>query len=139
VKAATEITRHATFGVAVADTALTGIELDQRLNHTYDTDEGRRARSDYITGTVVPRLSTERTALWGEVQTALSAFGEGSSEYDAAWLAWASKDNDIKQRLIDAAETTAENTEALKEFGGTLGFQTGGQNFTDLIGSGLGA
>lgn len=61
----------------------------------------------------------------------------GDDGYDAAWLAWASKDDEITRRTLDAAEAAAENTEALKDFGGTLGFQYGGQPFADLAGMGL--
>ena len=58
--------------------------------------------------------------------------------------AYAEKQNEILQAQLDAQEATAKNTEdtadAIKNLGGTLGFEFGGARLTDaLVQSGIGA
>ena len=124
---------------SLAQTGLQTLELQQRLAGTYDT--GGQARADYIRQSVVPDLQAEQAAIEQQRQEAVR---QGNQQLAAQLAeALAGKGNDILQALLDvkdAAKETADNTDALKSLGGTLGFDFGGARFTDaLVASGVGA
>lgn len=123
----------------MADLGLQRLELEQRLIGTSGSAGGAQGRADYIRQQIIPAIQAEIAALQLQQQVA-----QGQSNADLVRQLNEQifgRQNDILQRQLDAQEQTAENTEALKEFGGSNAFSYRDQLFTDLdvIRSRLGA
>ena len=136
---AAALTDIATSRVQLSQTGLQRVELEQRLAGTYDT--GGRARADYITNQVIPQLQSERDQIRAQ---GVEAMRQNNADLARQLRqAWEEKGNDILQALLDvkdASETTAANTDPLKQLGGQLAFEFGGSRLTDdLLSSGVGA
>lgn len=114
---------------------LAGLELEQRLAGNPDAASARTARADFIKQQIVPALNEELAKLKEQMA---HVDDKGAQE-----VAIQQKQNEILQAQLDAQELTAANTEAMAEalanFSGTLGFEFGGQSFTDAITLGVGA
>ena len=113
--------------VSLAQGGLQGLGLRQQLAGTYDM--GGQARSDYITHNIVP-------AIQAEIET-LRRNGASATDVQQA-------QNDLLQAQLDAQDAikgnTADTADALKNLGGTLGFEFQGARLTDdLLASGVGA
>jgi len=125
---------------SLAQVGLQGIELTQRLAGSYD--KGGQQRADYILSTIVPDLQAEQAGIRAQ---GIEAMRQNNADLARQLTqAYAEKQNEILQAQLDAQEATAQNTEqtadALKNLGGTLGFDFGGARMTDaLIASGIGA
>ncbi len=134
------LTQIQTDRVGLAQAGRQTLELQQRLAGTYDT--GGQARADYITQNVIPALQAEREGL--RLQ-GIEAMRQNNADLARQLRqAWEEKGNDILQAQLDAQEETARNTadtaDALKNLGGTLGFEFQGARLTDdLLASGVGA
>lgn len=134
------LTQIQTDRVGLAQAGRQMLELQQRLAGTYDT--GGQARADYITQNVIPALQAEREGL--RLQ-GIEAMRQNNADLARQLRqAWEEKGNDILQAQLDAQEETARNTadtaDALKNLGGTLGFEFQGARLTDdLLASGVGA
>jgi hypothetical protein len=136
---------------ALSESRLQSLELQQQLHPDvigangelgdyYDTPEAGAARAGFITGSIIPSLEKERRQIRKQIKVAKAA-GKTSLVEDLK-LALNETTNKILQAQLEAQEATAVNTEeaaeTLAEFGGSLSFQFGGQQFTDYIGLGLG-
>jgi hypothetical protein len=123
---------------SMASYGMQELELRQQLGGTYDTPGGALARADYINTTIVPALTAELGPLRDALNAALTP-----EERAAAEEALAQQQIEILQAQLAAQEATQAATEAtaerLQSMGGTLGFEFGGQQFTDLITTGIGA
>jgi hypothetical protein len=141
--AATESAIHVS---TMGDLGLQHLELEQKLAGTFETGGAERAK--FITGTIVPGIEAELEALRGE-QAVAQAQNDQARLRELAELI-AGKDNEKLAALLAAMELTATNTgeaaentektiDALKQFGGTIGFEQRGQAFSDhLLGFGIG-
>lgn len=124
---------------SLAQAGLQTLELQQRLAGSYDT--GGQARAEFIRSQIVPDLQAEQAAIETQRQEAVR---QGNQQLAAQLAeALAGKGNEVLQALLDvkdATETTAENTDPLKQLGGSLAFEFGGARLTDaLYSSGIGA
>ena len=128
-----------TSGSSRADEGLRRLELNQRLIGTSGSAGGAQGRADYIRQQIIPAIQAEIAALDLQRQVAL---GQSNADlFRQLTDQILGRENDILQRQLDAQEQIAENTEALKEFGGSNAFSYRDQLFTDLdvIRSRLGA
>lgn len=127
---------QAGLGTTAAQSGEQRLSLQQQLAGTQGTPGSAAAMSNYITGTLIPALNGELTALQGQ-QSAAQSVGDTVLAGQIA-DAIASKQNDILQAQLDAqtaikdaAQQTALNTSS---YGGQLGVSFGGQIFPDLAG-----
>jgi len=139
-----DIVDRADFGISMASGWGDIADNAAKLAGTADTTAGHQAHADYITNVVIPAIDKKIAADTQAGQSARAIYGENSSQFRDAVLAWM---GDIKSRQdaqLDAQGAIADNTAAtadqLKQFGGQLSFGFGGQQFTDdLLNSGVGA
>jgi TP901 family phage tail tape measure protein len=125
----------AVHSTTIADLGLQRLELQQRLGGSFET--GGVARAEFIRTQIIPALEAELQALRDQQRAAQQA-GDATLARQIAEAIFG-KENAILQAQLDAQEQIAANTEALREFQGALGFEFGGQRFTDLINLGTGA
>lgn len=119
--------------VEVARMGLERLELQQRIAGTFET--GGTARADYIRQHIIPALERQLAAQEHQLQAA-EQIGDRAGIRQAI-LDIGQTQIAILQATQEATEQTAENTgEALRQVGGTLGFEARGQQFTDdLVGA----
>jgi TP901 family phage tail tape measure protein len=134
LQASQDLVDTASHGTTMADLGQQRLELEQRIAGTFDT--GGQQRADYIKNTIVPAIDAELAALRAQQATALAEGDPALARQIAEAIA--GKDNEKLQAIVDATEQTAENTDVLKELGGSLSFQYGDQDFSDLVGTGTG-
>lgn len=131
----TEIAEHQT---NMAESGLQSLELHQKLAGTYET--GGEQRSEYINKQILPALQKELTALVNEKKTAEEQGDTKLAEQIAEAIA--GQQNKILEAQLQAQEETKSATQAMANAmtnaGGSLGFQFNQQEFTDLIGVGVG-
>jgi len=142
--AAQDIVDRADFAISMASGWGDIADNAAKLAGTADTPAARQSHADYVNTVVIPAIDKKIAADTQAGQSARAIFGENSSQFRDAVLAWM---GDIKSRQdaqLDAQGAIADNTAAtadqLKQVGGQLSFGFGGQQFTDdLINSGVGA
>jgi hypothetical protein len=143
--AAHAVTESAAHISTMADLGLSHLELEQKLAGTFESGGAERAK--FIRESVVPGIERELEALRSE-QALAQAQSDQARLRELAELI-AGKDNERLTALLAAMELTAANTEstaenteqtaaALKNFGGTIGFEQRGQNWSDFVGLGTG-
>jgi TP901 family phage tail tape measure protein len=101
-----ERTGTAQFGTDLARSALSGLEVGQRLAGTADTPEGLRARAATISSTVVPALEAARVAAEANLRDA-TALGDVSAIREAT-LAVQQAGQDVGAAMADAADLVRE-------------------------------
>jgi len=115
--------------------------LQQKLSGTYDTPAARQARAQFIQENVVGGIDQKIALLTQQRQQELASGDTKRAE--ELRLAIEQALNDKLQAQLEAQQEIAANTEEtanlLKEFNGSVGFEFGGQAFTDLLGAGVGA
>jgi len=131
----TEIAEHQT---NMAESGLQSLELHQKLAGTYET--GGEQRAEYINKQILPALQKELTALVNEKKTAEEQGDSKLAEQIAEAIA--GQQNKILEAQLQVQEETKSATQAMANAmtnaGGSLGFQFNQQEFTDLIGVGVG-
>jgi 3D (Asp-Asp-Asp) domain-containing protein len=105
---------------SIFQSKLTGLELDQKLAGTFDTKEGRKARSDFILNTLIPSIRGEETAL-GPLMGAARKAGDAIT-WGNLFNQWIGHENDIKQLTLDSndlltqvVDNTSESAQALAD------------------------
>jgi hypothetical protein len=127
---AQQVVDAATSQSTMADLGLQRLELEQRLIGTHDSAGGAQGRADFIRQQIIPAIQGEIAAL--DTQRLIAQQQGNADLVRQLNEAIFARQNDIMQRQLDAEEQTAENTEALKEFGGATAFSYRDQQFTDL-------
>jgi hypothetical protein len=136
-QAAQSLVDAATHTETMANYGLQALQLREQLSGTFDTTAGGMERQAYINTQIIPALQQELAALQNQLAVA-------QQQNDAALATQteesiAAKNNEILQASLDAQNQIAQNTaDLLREFGGSTGFQFGGQDFTDLLSTGVG-
>jgi gas vesicle protein len=138
---AQEIGDAASFVTSIRQASGQNLELQQRLNKTFDSPQGRQARADFIRSQVIPQLQAEAAAI--HQQGALYASIGDVPAWRQSVLAEMQKQNEIAQSQLEAQEaieqTSEEAANALKEFSGSSVTEFKGNLFTDIRGIGVGA
>jgi hypothetical protein len=129
-KAAQDVVDAAGHGRTMADLGLQRLELEQQLIGTADSAGGRMGRADFIRQQILPAIQAEIQALMIQQQTA-QALGDAELARQIAEAIYA-KQNEVLQGQLDALNAVKENTDPLKDFGGSIAFSHQGQTFTDL-------
>lgn len=114
------------------------LEFNQRMQGIYDTPGGRQARADYITQTLIPDLNKIISDDQVKIETERTTRGADSQEYRDAvrqYLADIAKRQGLQIEVLD---DISDNTEPLKDYKGTLGFEYRGQQQTDILDAGVG-
>jgi hypothetical protein len=123
-----------------AQQGLTNLGLQQKLSGTFDTPAAAQERAQYIQTNVVGGIDQKIQLLTQQRNQELASGDTKAAE--ALRLAIEQALGEKMQAQLDAQEEIAKNTEdaadALKEFGGSVGFEFQGQSFTDLLGAGVG-
>ncbi len=138
--AAEHAVEGAAFAHNMADLGLQHLELEQQLSGTSESVQGKEARAAYIRSQVIPTLQAEQSALESQLAAARELGGE-EGEKLAMQIAEeiAGVQNGILQAQLEAQELTAAEVGELNDaIAGTLGFSFQSQQFTDLIGLGVG-
>jgi len=128
----------AAHGSSIASLRVQRFELEQQLAGTYET--GGQARADQIRTTILPALLAEQQALQAQLAAA-SSIGDAVLARQIAEALEAKLNEQLQAQLDikEAAETTADNTEALKEFSGSTVSEFQGQKWVEgLLGVGSG-
>jgi tape measure domain-containing protein len=99
----------AQFGVDVAQGALSGLDVAQRLNRTTDTPGGMVARAQAIQSTLLPALTATKTALDQQV-TDLTSIGDVAGAR-GAFTAAQQAANDLSGAMADAADLIRQAAE----------------------------
>lgn len=120
----------ATHGRTMTDLGLQRLELEQQLIGTHDTAGGALGRADFIRQQILPAIQAEVDALLAQQQAAQAA-GDSQLALQIGEAVYA-KQNEVLQAQLDAQQQIADNTDALKEFSGSLAFSYRDQPFTDL-------
>jgi 3D (Asp-Asp-Asp) domain-containing protein len=129
-KAAQDVVDAAGHGKTMADLGLQRLELEQQLIGTFESTGAAQGRADFITRQIVPAIQQEIAALTGQMQVAQLAGDQALATQIAEAIY--SKQNDVMQAQLDAQNAIKDNTDLLKEFGGSLAFSYQGQIQTDL-------
>lgn len=136
-RAAQDTVTVAASGSTMADLGLQRLELEQRLIGTFESAGGAQGRADFIRRQILPAIQAEIAAL--EQQRDVAQSQDNADLVRQLDEQIFGRQNDLLQRNLDANEQTAENTEALKEFGGSTAFSYRGQFEVDVIGARVGA
>ena len=120
----------ATHTRTLSDLGLQRLELEQQLVGTFDSAGGAQGRADFIRSQILPAIQGELTALIAQQQAAQAA-GDAALANQIG-EAVAAKQNEVLQAQLDAQNAIKENTDPLKEFGGSIAFSYRDQVFTDL-------
>lgn len=129
-KQAQDVVDAATHTRTMSDLGLQRLELEQQLIGTFEGAGGAQGRADFIRSQIIPAIQGEIAALVLQLATA-QATGDQALATQIAEAIYG-KQNDVLQQQLAAQQATAENTSALKEFGGSLAFGYLGQVQTDL-------
>jgi cell wall-associated NlpC family hydrolase len=133
-QAAVDSARH---GETMANLGLDTLGLQQQIAGTYDTAAGQQARANYIRSVIIPQMQNVVGGLQGQLAVAQQQ-GDATLA-DQIAEAIAQQQNGILQEQLDAMNVVADNTAPLQDFTGSLGFEFNGQQFSDLLGAGVGA
>lgn len=139
--AAEHAVEQAAFAHNMADLGLQHLELEQQIAGTNETVAGKEARATYIKSNIIPTLQAEESALQAQLAAARELGGE-EGEKLATQIAEqiAGVQNGILEAQLEAQELTAAEVKDLNDaITGSLGFSFNSQQFTDLLGLGVGA
>lgn len=137
---ASDLVEGAAFTTRQADYGVDRLELEQKIAGTYDSSGGALARAAAIRDTIDERQ--------GEIDALNAQRVEAERQGNTELLrsirdALNGKQLDLLGRILAADEATKEATEKtaerMRELGGSLSFEKGGQAFTELISVGIGA
>lgn len=128
----------AAHGSSIASLRVQRFELEQQLAGTFET--GGAARAQRIRETVLPALLAEQGALQAQLNAANSIGDVPLARQIAEALEGKFIEHlQTQVEIKEAAEATAENTEALKEFSGSTVSEFQGQRWVEgLLGVGSG-
>jgi 3D (Asp-Asp-Asp) domain-containing protein len=129
-KAAQDVVDAATHGRTMADLGLQRLELEQQLIGTFEGTGGAQGRADYIKAQIIPAIQSEIAAL--QLQQATAQLTGDQALATAIAEAIYAKQNDVLEQQLAAQNAIKENTDPLKDFGGSLAFSYQGQVQTDL-------
>jgi 3D (Asp-Asp-Asp) domain-containing protein len=130
MKAAQDVVDVATHGRTMADLGLQRLDLEQQLIGTHDTTGGAMGRADFIRAQIIPAIQGEISAL--VVQLAAAQVTGDKALATQIGEAIYAKQNDVLEQQLAAQNAIKENTDMLKEFGGSQAFSYQSQTFTDL-------
>jgi hypothetical protein len=116
------------------------LERTQQLDKTFDTAGGRAARASYINSTILPAIDSQIATQQDLYRAAISVGDTALAEQIASTIAGLLGDRmDAQIQVSELIEgNTAETAAALRSVGGNLGFEFGGQGFTDILTMGVG-
>jgi 3D (Asp-Asp-Asp) domain-containing protein len=130
MRAAQDVVDAAGHGRTMADLGLQRLELEQQLIGTHDTGGGAVGRADFIRRAIIPAIQGEVAAL--QVQLAAAkATGDAALATQIAEAIYA-KENDVLEAQLAAQNAIKDNTDAMREQGGSAAFSYQSQTFTDL-------
>lgn len=130
MRAAQDVVDAAGHGRTMADLGLQRLALEQQLIGTHDTGGGAVGRADFIRSAIIPAIQGEVAAL--QVQLAAAqATGDKALATQIAEAIYA-KENDVLEAQLAAQNAIKENTDAMREQGGSTAFSYQSQTFTDL-------
>lgn len=130
MRLAQDVVDAATHGRTMADLGLQRLDLEQQLIGTHDTTGGAMGRADFIKASIIPAIQGEIGAL--VVQLAAAQVTGDQALATQIGEAIYAKQNDVLQAQLDAQNAIKDNTDLLKEFGGSTAFSYQSQTFTDL-------
>jgi 3D (Asp-Asp-Asp) domain-containing protein len=130
MKVAQDVVDAATHGRTMADLGLQRLDLEQQLIGTHDTTGGAIGRADFIRAQIIPAIQGEISAL--VVQLAAAQVTGDKALATQIGEAIYAKQNDVLEQQLAAQNAIKDNTDLLKEFGGSQAFSYQSQTFTDL-------
>jgi 3D (Asp-Asp-Asp) domain-containing protein len=129
-RAAQDIVDAASHGRTMADLGLQRLELEQQLIGTFEGTGGAQGRADYIRAQIIPAIQGEIAAL--QIQQATAQLAGDQALATAIAEAIYAKQNDVLEQQLAAQNAIKDNTDLLKEFGGSTAFSYQNQVMTDL-------
>jgi TP901 family phage tail tape measure protein len=130
MRAAQDVVDAAGHGRMMADLGLQRLELEQQLIGTHDSGGGAVGRADFIRRAIIPAIQGEVAALRVQMAAA-QATGDAALATQIAEAIFA-KENDVLEAQLAAQNAIKDNTDAMREQGGTTAFSYQQQTFTDL-------
>jgi 3D (Asp-Asp-Asp) domain-containing protein len=130
MRAAQDVVDAAGHGRTMADLGLQRLELEQQLIGTHDSGGGAVGRADFIRRAIIPAIQGEVAALRVQMAAA-QATGDKALAVQIAEAIYA-KENDVLEAQLAAQNAIKDNTDAMREQGGSAAFSYQSQTFTDL-------